>query len=141
MINLDPPTSLQNNITNQYDRLKNSCVLLEYVNESENSNKFWGAISDGNDCIIIWGKNGYQPQKSQVISCYSAEERMREKIGKGYKIVKTNKLLKAFEEDPKWFGKIVGSDEFNAIIKASILAKSLDKDLSKPTAFKSKLKI
>lgn len=141
MINLEAPIGLKNNITDKYLSLKNKCILLEYVNENENSNKFWGAISDGNNCIVIWGKNGYQPQKSQIISCYLAEERMREKIGKGYKIVKTNKLLKAFEEDPKWFGKIEGSDEFNAIIKASILAKSLDKDLSKPTAFKSKLKI
>lgn len=142
MMQLDPPFGLVKNITSEYQSPRNGCILLEYINLIENSNKFWGAIPDGKtNCIIIWGKNGYQPQKSQVIDFYSAETRMREKLNKGYKLIKINKLKNAFEEDPKWFAKVQGSEEFNAIIKASILAKSLDKDLSKPTALKSKLKI
>lgn len=117
--------------------------FLSYVDESENSNKFWAAIPDVNDkFIIMWGKNGRPPQGTKTVNWYEAQTKFQEKIKKGYRpIHDKERLAKAFMESPEWFEKVNGSLDFTSKVQAKILDKHLDKSLPIPTAKTTKFRI
>lgn len=105
------------------------------------SDKFWAAIPDEGNYIIIWGRNGKTPQKSQIVSKYVAQDRLEEKLRKGYDFCFSNELLYHFENNPKWFTKVVGSPQFNSAVKAQQLQLDLQSKNKMTNERKQKLKI
>jgi predicted DNA-binding WGR domain protein len=103
------------------------------------SDKFWAAIPDKGDYIITWGRNGKKPNQSQIISKWEAQNRLAEKLNKGYDYCRQNELLQHFKNNPSWFAKVKGSPEFNASIQAYALSISLENKTSKPKTAKMKI--
>lgn len=63
----------------------------EYTNYSQNSDKFYSIkFIDKDEYQIMYGKNGYEPQKILKVDEKIANKRINEKIAKGYKHVDSN---------------------------------------------------
>ncbi len=137
--NIQAPQGLLKHTTSGRWVSSDAHVLLTF--EEGISNKFWGAIPDGNSFIIISGRNGRPPQQSQVVTYEVAAKRLLEKLNKGYGYFQSNKLLYAFNNAPEWFEKVQGSDTFRIIINAKILESHIEKTAPQPTAAKTKFKI
>lgn len=114
-------------------------VLLKCIDGA--SDKFWCAIPDNGSYIITWGRNGRNPSKSQVISKWEAQNRLDEKLNKGYSYCNQNELLHHFKNNPKWFAKVDGSPEFNASVKAYALSIELANKSTSNKPKTSKMKI
>ncbi len=117
----------------------NEHVLIKFTEGT--SDKFWAAIPDEGGYIVMWGKNGKPPQGSQFVSKYDAQDRLDEKIGKGYEFCRNNELLYTFETNPKWFAKVKGSPKFTSAVKAQQLQIDLQSKNTTSNERKQKIKI
>lgn len=116
----------------------NEHVLIKFTEGT--SDKFWAAIPDEGNYIVMWGKNGKSPQGSQVINKWEAQDRLAEKVRSGYEFCRSNELLYTFQTNPKWFAKVKGSPKFTSAVKAQQLQIDLQIKANKPEK-KQKLKI
>jgi len=64
----------------------NGCGRYEF--KQGTSNKFWEIQPhDSGGYIAQWGRNGHSPQDHKIYNANEAEKKIREKLGKGYRIV------------------------------------------------------
>lgn len=66
-----------------------------YLNQSDNSNKFWGYEINGNKITFKWGRVGLDGQEqTESYSPAKLQKKIREKIAKGYEEITEQKLEK-----------------------------------------------
>ena len=65
--------------------LIHGCGRYEYHNDQERSHKFWECLQQQDQQFLIrWGKIGAKKPQQQIVGRWTAEERIREKLKKGY---------------------------------------------------------
>lgn len=73
---------------------------------SDGSNKYWGALPDSGQYIIVWGAIG-RPCQSQKVSPTIFRQRLNEKKAKGYTLANHDAPYNSWLENPnKYFGRL-----------------------------------